>query len=318
MQQYILRRLLISIPTLVGITILIFVALRVIPGDPISSVFGSEGFMVLSEADQERFRDSLGLNDPLPVQYLSWMKDVVKGDFGYSFWSDVTIRETLLRRGPISAEIGIIAIIISWLIGIPAGILSAIRRNTGQDYITRLFTIIFLAVPGFWVGILIMLASVLWFRWRPPLELYQIWDNPWGNLQIVLGPSIVLGLGASAYIARFCRSSMLEVLREDYVRTAHAKGLAESIIVYRHVLKNALIPVVTATGLLLGGLLGGAVAVEQAFTVPGLGTKLVDALHARDYTVIQTLVLLYGFVFLVINLLVDITYGFLDPRIVYR
>src|SRR4051794_29793069 len=318
MNTYVLRRPLVSIPTIIGITILIFLVMRVLPGDPVSVVFGQESFATLSAADRERFRSDLGLNDPLYIQYLSWMGQVAKGDFGRSFWRNDTVRDLLARRGPITVQIAIMAICIAWLIGIPIGILSATRRGSWQDHVSRVLATFFLAVPNFWLGIAVVLIGVLYFSWRPPIEIAYLWTDPLANLQMTIGPAFALGAGAGAYVARITRSSMLELLHADFVRTARAKGVVEKRVIWRHVFINAVLPVVTLSGLILAGLLGGSVAVETAFGVPGLGTALVRALSDRDYMVVQNLVLVYAVIFTVVNLCVDLAYGWLDPRIRYE
>lgn len=315
MQRYLVGRLLLAIPTIFGITILIFVAMRVLPGDPLAMIQGEGTSYVLSAEELEAARHSLGLDRPLHEQYLSWMGDIARGDFGFSFWRKESIGSMIARRAPITAQIAVMAILISWLIGIPVGIASAIWRNRWPDTMARLFVIMFVAVPSFWIALLILLVLILQFTWRPPITILYLWDDPWGNLQITLGPAFVLGITVAALTARMTRSATLEVLHEDYVRTARAKGLRESRVVSRHVLRNALLPVVTVSGIALGGLLGGSVAVERAFLVPGLGTALVVAVVERDWMMIQNLVLLYGVVFAVINLLIDLTYAWLDPRI---
>jgi peptide/nickel transport system permease protein len=317
-QTYLLRRVLASIPTLFGVTVLIFIAMRVIPGDPISLIT-SEGGMNYALTDEEinTVRRSLGLDRPYHEQYLGWMGDVIKGELGRSFWRQEPIRDQILRRGPITAQIAIMAIALSWLIGLPIGILSAIKRNKWPDYVSRIFVIFFVAVPAFWVALLIVLAGVLIFNWRASLTIIYLWEDPRRNLEITIGPAIVLGLGVAALTARMARSATLEVLHEDYVRTARAKGLREKLVIVRHVLRNALLPVVTISGLALGGLLGGSVAVERAFGVPGLGALLVMGFAERDWMLIQNLVLLYGIVFTLINLTIDLVYGLLDPRIAY-
>lgn len=319
MQRYILRRLVTAIPTIFGITVLIFIAMRVLPGDPIAQIAseGQGGQYALSEADLAAARASLGLDRPLPLQYLSWMADVFRGDFGHSFWNTEPIRAVIVRRGIISMEIALLAVLLSWLIGVPIGILSAIRRNSWLDNIVRLFMTLFLAIPSFWVGLSMVLFVVLVFTWRPPLAIVQLWQDPVKNLQIVIGPAIALGVGLAASLARMTRSAVLEALHEDYVRTARSKGLREQAIVMRHVLRNALLPIVTTSGAVMGALLGGAVATETAFGVPGLGNYLVQALNKRDWMVIQNLVLIYGVIFVVINLLVDLSYAWIDPRIRY-
>jgi peptide/nickel transport system permease protein len=315
---YLLRRVLASVPTLFGVTVLIFVAMRVIPGDPISLIMSEGGLnYALSDEEINTVRRSLGLDRPYHEQYLAWMADVFKGELGKSFWRQEPIRDQILRRAPITGQIALMAIALSWVIGLPIGILSAIKRNKLPDYISRVFVIFFVAVPAFWVALLIVLAGVLIFNWRASLTIIYLWEDPRRNLEITLGPAIVLGLGVAAITARMARSATLEVMHEDYVRTARAKGLRERLVIFRHVLRNALLPVITISGLALGGLLGGSVAVERAFGVPGLGQLLVMGFGERDWMLIQNLVLLYGVVFTLINLTIDLVYGFLDPRIAY-
>ncbi len=318
MHTYLLRRVLASVPTLFGVTVLIFIAMRVIPGDPIALITGEGGLnYALTQEEINTVRHSLGLDRPYHEQYLSWMGDVLSGELGRSFWRQEPIRDQIVRRAPITAEIALLAIVISWIVGLPVGILSAVRRNAWPDYVSRVFVIFFVAVPAFWVALLIVLAEVLIFNWRASLTIIYFWEDPWRNLQITLGPAVVLGFGVAALTARMTRSATLEILHEDYVRTARAKGLRERVVILRHVLRNALLPVVTISGLALGGLLGGSVAVERAFGVPGLGALLVMGFGERDWMMIQNLVLLYGVVFTVINLLIDLAYAFLDPRIAY-
>lgn len=318
MTKYILNRLLIAVPTLIGITILIFLAMRVLPGDPLAIIMSeSTGSYVLSEEELAAARASLGLDKPLYLQYLEWMGEVARGDLGSSFWTKEPISALILRRGPITMQIALMAVIFSWLVGVPLGMLSAMWRNTLFDYLSRLGITVFIAVPSFWIGLLIILFTVLVFTWRPPLSIVQLWEDPVTNLSMTLLPAFALGLGLAAGQARMTRSSALEVLYEDYVRTARAKGLGNQAVIWRHVFRNALLPVITTSGLALGGLLGGAVSVERAFGVPGLGTLLVQALADRDWMMIQNLVLLYGVIFAVINLLVDLSYAWFDPRIRY-
>lgn len=319
MQRYLLSRAIYSIPTIIGITILIFIAMRVIPGDPLAMV-GSEGQGIhrLTDEELQALRHDLGLDRPYIVQYLDWMWDVVRLNMGTSFWRGEPIADIIMRRGPITAQIALMAIILSWLIGIPVGLLCAIKRNTPADYLVRGLVTVFMAIPSFWIGLVVVLIGVLWFTWRPPITIFYFWDDPGKNLQITIGPALALGLGLAAVTARMTRSSVLEVLHDDFVRTARAKGLREQAVVWRHVFRNALLPVITLSGLALGGLLGGSVAVERAFSVPGLGQALVLALGERDWTMIQNLVLLYGLIFTLINLLVDLSYAALDPRIRYQ
>lgn len=318
MHTYILKRLVLAIPAIFAITIIIFLAMRVLPGDPLTVIFGQEGAYNISETDRQVLLDSLGLDKPLYQQYGEWLKDVATLKLGESFWRGDSVMETIIRRGPITAEIAILAIAFSWLIGLPVGILAAMKHNSIQDYLARFFTILFLAIPNFWLGAVVVLVFLLVFSWHPPPEAINLWDDLAGNMQIVLLPAAVLGLSSAAYIARMARSSLLEVIREDYIRTARAKGLRERVVVLRHALQNAILPVITLSGVLLGYLLGGSVAVEKAFGVPGLGTTLIKAFVDRDYVVIQNLVLLYGLIFIVLNLIIDMAYGWLDPRIRYE
>src|SRR3954452_6508952 len=318
MRTYLLQRALLGFVTLIGVTILIFLAMRVLPGDPLAMMTSESGMTyTLSDDELNAARAALGLDRPYYLQYLSWIGDVARGNLGKSFWREEPISELIKRRGPITFQIAVLAVVLSWLIGIPVGVLSAVRRNTLADYVSRVLVIFFVAVPPFWMALLVVLAGVLWFNWRPSLTVVQFWDDPSTNLQMVLGPAIVLGAGIAALTARMTRSATLEILHDDFVRTARAKGLREQAVVSRHVLRNALLPVVTVSGLALGGLLGGSVAVERAFGVPGLGTALVMAFSQRDWMVIQNLVLLYGIVFTIVNLAIDVVYAALDPRVAF-
>ena len=317
MGKYLARRALFALATLAGVSVIIFVVLRVLPGDPLVAILGVEGIAKMTPEDRVRIMHDLGLSDPLAVQYVHWLKDIASGQLGKSFFRGDTVAELILRRGPISAEIGVLALVVSWLVGLPIGILSAIKPNSILDNIARSLAILFIAIPGFWLGMLIVLALLFWFGYKAPIVIVQLWDSPWQNLQIVVGPALVLGLAQGAYIARMARSCLLEVIHEDYVRTARAKGVLERRVVLGHALPNALLPVITISGVLLGFVLGGSVAVEQAFGVPGLGRALVTALVERDIIVVQNLVLLYAVIFVMVNLLVDLSYALLDPRIRY-
>jgi peptide/nickel transport system permease protein len=317
-QKYLLRRLMYGVLTVFGVSVIIFIVMRILPGDPLVAMFGMEGFMKLSEADRARIMEELGLSDPLIVQYGRWMKDIARGSLGKSFFRGESVAEIILHRGPLSAQIGIFSVIISWIVGLPVGIISAFRPNSIIDHVVRSLSILFLAIPGFWLGMLIVLALLFWFNYKAPLLVVHLWQDPWTNFQLVIGPAIVLGLGQGAYIARMSRSCLLEVIREDYVRTARAKGVVEGLVIFRHALPNALLPVITLSGILMGFVLGGSVAIEQAFGVPGLGRTLVTAVIERDITVVQNLVFLYGMIFVMINVLVDLSYAWLDPRIRYH
>lgn len=317
MRKYLARRLIFALGTLVGVSVIIFVVMRILPGDPLVAMFGMEGFAKLSPGDRARIIADLGLADPLPVQYVHWLGDIATGSLGRSFFRGDNVRDLIVHRGPLSAEIGILSVIVSWLVGLPVGIVSALRPNSVSDNVARSLAIFFIAIPGFWLGMLIVLASLFWFGYKAPLTVVHVWQDPWANFQLVIGPAVVLGLAQGAYIARMSRSCLFEVIREDYVRTARAKGLVEGLVVMRHALPNALLPVVTLSGILMGFVLGGSVAVEQAFGVPGLGRSLVTAVIERDIIVVQNLVLLYGLIFVVVNIVVDLSYAWLDPRIRY-
>lgn len=318
MQRYLLRRLLYGVLALFGVSVIIFVVMRILPGDPLVAMFGMEGFMKLSEGDRARIMEELGLSDPLLVQYGRWMKDIASGSLGKSFFRGESVAEIIMHRGPLSAQIGLMSVLVSWIVGLPVGMISAFRPNSLTDNVARSLSILFLAIPGFWLGMLIVLALLFWFNYKAPLLVVHLWQDPWTNLQLVIGPAIVLGLGQGAYIARMSRSCLLEVIREDYVRTARAKGVVEWLVVIRHALPNALLPVITLSGILMGFVLGGSVAIEQAFGVPGLGRTLVTAVVERDIIVVQNLVFLYGIIFIIINVLVDLSYAWLDPRIRYQ
>jgi peptide/nickel transport system permease protein len=316
-RKYLVGRAVYAAGTLLGVSLIIFVVLRILPGDPLVAILGVEGHAQMSAADRAQIMADLGLSDPLPVQYGHWLVDIAAGRLGKSFFRGDTVAELILHRGPISAEIGLLALVISWLIGLPVGILSAFRPNSVPDAVARTLSVLFIAIPGFWLGILIVLGLLFWFGYKAPIVIVHVWQNPWQNFQQVLGPAVVLGLAQGAYIARMSRSCLLEVIGEDFVRTARAKGLREGLVVFRHALPNALLPVITISGVLLGFVLGGSVAVEQAFGVPGLGRALVAAVIERDIIVVQNLVLLYAGIFVLINVLVDLSYAWLDPRIRY-
>lgn len=315
MYSYIMRRLMFGAITIFGVSVLVFVVMRILPGDPLVAIFGPDGFTKLSEVDRARYMKDLGLSDPLIVQYFGWIKDIARGDFGRSFFRSESVADMLLRRGPLTAEIALLSVFFSWVVGIPVAILSALRPNSIGDNVTRFFSILFLAIPGFWMGMLIMLGLLFWFGYRAPLTGASLFVDPWSNFQLVIAPSIVLGLGQAAYIARMARSSLLEVIREDYVRTARAKGLNGRLVISLHALPNALLPVITLSGVLLGLVLAGSVPVERAFGTPGLGYAMFTAVSERDVFVMQNLVFLYATVFVVLNILVDVAIAFLDPRI---
>src|SRR5260370_17978871 len=317
MYSYIDRWLVFGALTVIGVSIMVFVVMRILPGDPLVAIFGPEGFTKLSDKERAGYMAELGLSDPLWLQYLHWVKDIVEGNFGRSFFRSESVADMILRRGTLTAEIALISVVLSWLVGIPVAIVSALRPNTISDSVVRFISILFIAVPGFWVGMLIVLALLFWFGYRAPMAGVSLFADPLANLQLVVGPAIVLGLGQAAYIARMGRSSLLEVVREDYVRTARAKGLNNRLVIAMHALPNALLPVITLPALLLRLVLAGSIPVERAFGTPGLGYAMFTAVSERDVFVIQNLVFLYSVLFVLLNIVVDVTIAWIDPRIRY-
>jgi peptide/nickel transport system permease protein len=318
MFSYVIRRLIFGVLTILGVSVVVFVVMRILPGDPLVAIFGPDGFTKLTEEQRAGYMRDLGLSDPLWVQYLAWMQDVVSGNLGRSFFRSESVAEMIARRGPLTAQIAILSVLFSWLIGIPVAIVSALKPNSVADNVVRFFSILFLAVPGFWLGMLIVLGLLFAFGYRAPLTGASLFGAPWTTFQMVIGPAIVLGLGQAAYIARMARSSLLEVIREDYVRTARAKGLNNRLVIALHALPNALLPVITLSGILLGFVLAGSIPVERAFGTPGLGDSMFQAVKERDIFVMQNLVFLYAVVFVVLNIVVDVIIAWLDPRIRYQ
>ncbi|MBW8269849.1 ABC transporter permease [Caldovatus aquaticus] len=318
MLGYILRRLAYGALTVLGVSVVVFVIMRILPGDPLVAIFGPEGLTRLTEEQRAGYMAELGLRDPLPVQYLRWMGDILRGELGHSFFRSESVAEMILRRGPLTAQIALLSVLLSWLVGIPVALISALRPNSLADNAARFLSILFLAVPGFWLGMLIVLGLLFAFGYRAPLTGASLLADPWTTLQMILGPALVLGLGQAAYIARMARSSLLEVIREDYVRTARAKGLNNRAVIALHALPNALLPVITLSGILLGFVLAGSIPVERAFGTPGLGYAMFTAVSERDVFVMQNLVFLYAVVFVALNILVDVLIAWLDPRIRLR
>jgi peptide/nickel transport system permease protein len=327
---YIIRRLLLIIPTLFLVTIIVFLSVRFIPGSLVELMVADR--YRESDVSMEEMvvivREQLGLDVPIWKQYLRWLgawpqKDgtfsgVFEGDLGKSLWSQRVIRDEIFKRIPISLELGIIAIITGLLLAFPIGIYSAIRQDTAGDYFGRSFAIFCIAVPSFWIATMVFVFPSMWWHWTPPVVYYPITRDLWANLKQFIIPGILMGMAMSGTAMRMTRTMMLEVLRQDYIRTAWSKGLRESVVVVRHALKNALIPVVTIVGLQLPVLIGGSVIMEQIFVLPGMGRLLLDSLSARDYPIVSGVNLVLASVILVVNLLVDVSYAWLDPRIRYR
>jgi peptide/nickel transport system permease protein len=318
MSTYIAKRLLLIVPTLFGAAALVFVIMRVIPGDVALLIFGGDQAGHIDPKQLEAMRHRLGLDRSLLAQFGTWLWGVLRFDFGNSLWTGQPVVEELLIRLPLSLELALAATLVSVLIAIPLGILAAARQDTWVDYLVRVFSIGGLAIPSFWVGILIILFLVIYFGWGPPLEFTPPWVNPWANFQMMVWPVLTVGYRYAAVTTRMTRSTMLEVLREDYIRTAWAKGLAERAIVIRHALKNSMLPVITLIGTEFAFLIGGLVVTETVFTLNGVGRFMIDAVAHRDYPVVQALIFLIAFGFVVVNLLVDLTYAWFDPRIRYR
>jgi peptide/nickel transport system permease protein len=293
--------------------------MRIMPGDvAILLLAGPDSTQSFTDEQLEAVREEFGLNDPLPVQYVDWVGDLIFEKGGASLINDKPVYDELLRRLPLTLELTLGAIIVSHLIAIPAGVFSALERNTPLDYVVRVFSIIGLAVPNFWFGIMIILVLLEGFNYAIPLGYVSPFDDPWKNFQQQIFPILVLGSALSASIARMTRATVLEVLREDYVRTARAKGLRQSQVIIRHTLRNSLLPVMTLSALQLGFLISGSVIIERVFALPGLGRYLVDAIFQRDYVVVQTIVMLFGIAYMLINLVTDLAYAVVDPRIRYR
>lgn len=315
MQRYVVGRLLLMVPTLLGVAILTFVIMRLVPGDVVELYYSQSGAVPQEVIDRER--KLLGLDKPLHEQFADWMTDIVRLDFGNSLWTDRPVMEEIGGRLGISLELAILATILATLLALPLGVIAAVKQDTWIDYVIRVFSIGGLAMPSFWLGILTILALVVMFQWAPPLIFVPLWEDPVGNLAQLIWPALAVGYRYSAVATRMTRSSVLDVLREDYVRTARAKGLRETLVIVRHALRNSLLPVVTVISLEFAFLFGGLVVTEQVFNVNGLGKLLVDAVAHRDYTLVQALVLLFSFVFVFVNFVVDLLYGVLDPRIRY-
>jgi peptide/nickel transport system permease protein len=318
MRTYIAKRLLLIVPTLLGVASLVFVIMRVIPGDVTLLILGGDQAGRIDPEQIAAMRHQLGLDQPLLVQFGTWLWGVLRFDFGTSLWTGQPVLQELVVRLPLSLELALLASLVSVVIAIPLGMLAAVRQDSWLDYVVRVISIGGLAIPSFWVGILCILLLVIFFGWGPPLEFTPPWVDPWANVQQMVWPVVTVGYRYAAVTTRMTRSTVLEVLREDYIRTAWAKGLRERVVVVRHALKNAMLPVITLIGTEFAFLIGGLVVTETVFTLNGVGRFVVDAVAHRDYPVVQALVFLIAFSFVIVNLLVDLTYAWFDPRIRYR
>jgi peptide/nickel transport system permease protein len=317
MGGYVLKRLLLMVPTLLGIATLVFVLLRVVPGDVVLLRLAGEGGRV-SEDVLRTERARLGLDRPLWRQYVDWIWGLGRGDLGLSMWTGRPVAQEIRIRLALSLELTLLATLVAVVVAVPLGTLAALHREAWVDYVVRVVTIAGLSMPSFWVGVMIVLGLLLVFRWTPPMTFTSFWQDPVANLSQLVWPALVVGFRSVALSARMMRSALLEVLRDDYVRTARAKGLSESSVVVRHAVRNALLPVITVVGLESAVILGGLVITEQVFNLNGLGKLLLDAVARRDYTLTQALIMLSAAAFVVMNFLVDLCYAWLDPRIQYR
>jgi peptide/nickel transport system permease protein len=314
MGQYIASRLLLAVPVLFGVSILIFGGVRVVPGDICQIVLQTPEPAV---EQCNILRHNLGLDHSAVTQYLDWMGGIVTGDFGHSIISNRSVSDEIRQRAYATLELAFLASVFSIAIAIPMGVYSAVKQDKWQDFTGRFVTIGWLSMPSFWIGTMLITFPSKWFGYSPPVGFVQFWENPFTNLEQLYLPAISLGLALSAILTRLTRSSMLEVLRQDYVRTARSKGLHERVVLSKHALKNAMLPVITFLGLQLGFLLGGTVVLESLFSVPGLGTLLLSSVINKDFPMIQGLVLFFALIIIVINLIVDLSYAWFDPRIRY-
>ncbi len=325
MRAYAIRRLLLVIPTVFLVSILVFLLVTLMPGDIIDAIQGYSPDMAINRPALER---ALGLDASLPVQYARWMgflpqpdgsfSGVFQGNLGWSQWQNVSVLKLVGAALPVTFELGLMGLIIANLIALPIGIYSALRQDKWGDYVARTFAILAISIPAFWVGTLVIVFPAIWWGYMPPIMLIKFTEDPIGNLQMFIIPAIVLGMGAQGANMRMTRTMMLEVLRQDYIRTAWAKGLRERVVVLRHALRNALIPILSAVGLGVPVLIGGTVIIENIFMLPGMGRLLFTAISGRDKLVVAGVVAIYAVGLMLVNLIVDLSYGYLDPRVRYR
>lgn len=312
MTDYLIKRALLAIPTVFVIMLLVFLMIRLLPGDIIKLMISEQQYAV----DEDALRRELGLADPVPIQFVKWTTSAVRGDFGRSLWTKQPVMDEIINRFPVSVELGLYAVFIGMLIALPVGIISAIRQDTVLDYVSRSFAIGVISIPGFWMATLLLVFPLIWWGWSPPLT-YVGWGNPLAHLQYFFWPALLLGITQSGVVMRLTRNQMLEVLRQDYIRTAWSKGLRERLVIIRHAIRNALIPVVTIIGIQIAGIVSGTVVFETIFSIPGIGSFYFNAIRFRDYPAIQATALFIALTVVFVNLLIDVTYGYIDPRIRY-
>jgi peptide/nickel transport system permease protein len=315
MRTYVLTRLMIAILTLLGMSIVIFVLMRIVPGDIVDIIFASAGYV--DPAAKAEIQKELGLDQPITVQYAHWLRDILRGDLGKSYRYDIPAWQVVRPRIPITVELAILAMLVATVIGVPTGVLSAIRQDRWIDYVMRVFSLAGLSMPSFWLGMVIILLLVSNLGWIPALTYISPFQDLKAHVLQFIFPALAVGYRSSALIMRITRSSLLEVMREDYIRTAYAKGQRERVVVWRHALKNAVLPVVTVLGIEVAFLVGGLVVTETVFNLPGVARFLVEAILWRDYPVVQNLVMFIAVVVVLVNLAVDLLYGWLDPRVRY-
>jgi peptide/nickel transport system permease protein len=318
MQAYLAKRVVLFVPTLILVTAFVFLILRIVPGDPaIMLLQGADADEEYTLEELNAMRAKLGTDRPMYIQYGDWVWKMLRLDFGSSYFYNNPVSEQVVKKFPITLELTVLATLLASVVAVPLGVLSAIKQDTLGDYAARLITIAGIALPNFWVAIMLIFLLVMWFNWLPPLGYTDLWEQPGTNLQQLIFPAVALGFSNMAFIARVTRSAMLEVFREDYIRTARSKGLGERAVIYRHALKNALLPVVTVSGYEFGRLIGGTVIIEVIFSVPGVGRLLIDSIFHRDFPMIQAIVMIIAVIVLALNVALDLIYAWLNPRIRY-
>jgi peptide/nickel transport system permease protein len=319
MRQYLIRRLLMVIPTLILVSFMVFLSLRLLPGNMIDIMIaemGGSGTTIT--ADRDALLHALGLDMPIHIQYGRWLWGIFQGDFGSSLLTHRPAIESIMERLPVSIELGTLAIILTMVLSLPLGIWSAIRQDTISDYVGRSISIALIAIPGFWIGTMIMVYPSIWWNWSPSIEYVSFFEDPIENLKMFILPAFIIGMTSAGGMMRWIRTMMLETLRQDYIRTAWSKGLKERVVIFRHALKNSLIPVITIFGYQIPLLVGGSVIIEQIFSLPGIGRLMLDSLIKRDYTIVAAINMFIALVVLSTNIIVDVAYGWLDPRVKFR
>ena len=317
MQQYVIKRIILFVPTVLLVTLIAIIVMAVLPGDPAIAILEGDGGGSYTAEDLEKLRKELGTDRNVFVQYGTWIGGVAKGDFGESLWFMSSVMTELGGRIPVTVELAVLATLLAVVVAVPLGIVSAIRPDSPLDYGSRIFTLIGIAVPNFLVAVMMILFLLKIFNWLPSLGYVNLWEDPVQNLSQMIFPALALALYEMAFIARVTRSSMMEIIREDYMRTARSKGLSEKVVLFRHGLKNAILPILTISGWQFGRLFGGTVVIETIFLIPGMGRILIEAVQHRDFPLIQAAIVIIGIAIVCINLLVDLLYGWLDPRIRY-